>query len=78
MLQCHSGRMAKMPAIVEPDDWPLWLGQVEGAPARALLPQDGLELKIWPVSRRRGYGPRRVTSGRKRTPATEPEPRKDP
>ena len=42
----------RMPVIVEPDDWPLWLGEVEGDPAKLLRARDGPELKIWPVSRR--------------------------
>ena len=42
----------RMPVIVEPGDWPLWLGEVEGDPATLLPPRDDLELKIWPVSRR--------------------------
>ena len=42
----------RMPVIVEPDDWPLWLGEVEGDPTRLLPPRDDLELKFWPVSRR--------------------------
>jgi putative SOS response-associated peptidase YedK len=42
----------RMPVIVEPDDWPLWLGEVGGDPVKLLPPRDDLELKIWPVSRR--------------------------
>ena len=35
----------RMPVIVEPDDWPLWLGEVEGDPTTLLPPRDDLELK---------------------------------
>ncbi len=42
----------RMPVIVDPEDWPLWLGEVEGGQARLLPPRDDLELKIRPVSRR--------------------------
>jgi len=40
-----------MPVIVEPDGWPLWLGDVEGD-AKALLHPAGDVLHCWPVSRR--------------------------
>jgi putative SOS response-associated peptidase YedK len=42
----------RMPVIVEPDDWPLWLGEVAGDPAKLLPPRDDLDLNTWPVSRR--------------------------
>ena len=56
IVTAANGRMKpihdRMPVIVEPGDWPLWLGEVEGDPATLLPPRDDLELKIWPVSRR--------------------------
>ncbi len=42
----------RMPVIVKPGDWPLWLGEVEGDPTTLLPPREDLALKIWPVSRR--------------------------
>jgi putative SOS response-associated peptidase YedK len=41
----------RMPVILEPGDWPLWLGETEGDPAT--LPHPALDhtLRIWPVSR---------------------------
>ena len=41
----------RMPVIVEPDDWPRWLGEVEGDPTKLLPVRDDLVSKIWPVSR---------------------------
>ena len=47
----------RMPVILDPDDWPLWLGEIPAEPEelQALLRpyrEDGLV--IWPVSRRVG------------------------
>jgi putative SOS response-associated peptidase YedK len=41
-----------MPVILEPQDWPAWLGEVPGDPASLLhlLPTD--RLPVWPVDRR--------------------------
>jgi len=40
----------RMPVIVDPKDWPVWLGEQEGNPASLLSPPpDGL-LRVWPVS----------------------------
>ena len=41
----------RMPVIVEPDGWPLWLGDVEGDP-KTLLHPAGDVLRCWPVSQR--------------------------
>jgi putative SOS response-associated peptidase YedK len=39
----------RMPAILEPPDWPAWLGEVQGEPARLLRSAaDGL-VRLWPV-----------------------------
>ena len=41
----------RMPVIVDPKDWPVWLGEQEGNSAALLTPPpDGL-LRAWPVSR---------------------------
>ncbi len=39
----------RMPTILEPADWPLWLGEVEGD-APALLRPSTAELRLWRVS----------------------------
>ena len=41
----------RMPAIVAPQDWPTWLGEVEGDPATLLRPAGEDVLKFWPVSK---------------------------
>jgi putative SOS response-associated peptidase YedK len=41
----------RMPVILEPDDWPAWLGEAEGDPATLLRPAGDEVLKVWPVSR---------------------------
>jgi len=44
----------RMPVILEKQDWPTWLGEVEGDHADLLRPApDGL-LRTWPVDRRVG------------------------
>jgi putative SOS response-associated peptidase YedK len=44
----------RMPVILEQQDWPAWLGEVEGDHAALLRPAaDGL-LRTWPVDRRVG------------------------
>jgi putative SOS response-associated peptidase YedK len=40
-----------MPVILEQQDWPTWLGEVEGDPATLLRPADDHVLKVWPVSK---------------------------
>jgi putative SOS response-associated peptidase YedK len=42
----------RMPVILEPADWPVWLGEVEGNPAALLRPAGEDVLRLWPVSRR--------------------------
>ena len=42
----------RIPAIVEPPDWPLWLGETEGDAASLLHPVAENTLRIWPVSTR--------------------------
>ncbi len=41
----------RMPAVIEPTDWPLWLGETAGD-APALLRTSRAALRIWPVSTR--------------------------
>ena len=42
---------ARMPVLIEPADWPLWLGETAGEPA-ALLRPSAAALRIWPVCAR--------------------------
>ena len=44
--------IATMPVILEPSDWPLWLGEVIDDPATVLRPAGDDLLTVWPVSRR--------------------------
>jgi putative SOS response-associated peptidase YedK len=41
----------RMPVILEPEDWPTWLGEVTGDPAGLLKPAGDDVLKVWPVSK---------------------------
>ena len=41
----------RMPVILEPDDWPLWLGEVESDYAALLRPAASGTVRLWPVSR---------------------------
>jgi putative SOS response-associated peptidase YedK len=44
----------RMPVILDQQDWPTWLGEIEGDSAALLCPAaDGL-LRVWPVDRRVG------------------------
>jgi len=42
----------RMPVILEPGDWPTWLGDVSGDPASLLRPSSKGTLRAWPISRR--------------------------
>ena len=42
----------RMPMILEPDDWPMWLGEAVCDPAALLRPAAEDVLWLWPVSRR--------------------------
>ncbi|MEJ0015623.1 MAG: SOS response-associated peptidase [Acetobacteraceae bacterium] len=42
----------RMPVILEPADWPAWLGDEQGDPAALLHPSAAGTLRSWPVSRR--------------------------
>jgi putative SOS response-associated peptidase YedK len=50
----------RMPVILEQQDWPMWLGEVERDPATLLRPAGKDVLKVWPVSKQanspRNYG----------------------
>jgi putative SOS response-associated peptidase YedK len=39
----------RMPVVLEPEDWAVWLGELEGAPAD-LLRRSAAEFRVWPVS----------------------------
>ena len=41
----------RMPVILEPSDWPAWLGEVDGDPATLLKPAGDDVMKVWPVSK---------------------------
>ncbi len=41
----------RMPAVIEPEGWPLWLGEAEGD-ATALLRPSAAALRVWPVTTR--------------------------
>jgi putative SOS response-associated peptidase YedK len=41
----------RMPVVVEPADWPVWLGEAEGD-AAALLRPSAATFRVWPVSAR--------------------------
>jgi putative SOS response-associated peptidase YedK len=43
-----------MPVIIEPEDWPLWLGEREGDPTGLLRPTPENVLRMWPVDRKVG------------------------
>ena len=42
----------RMPVILEPNNWPLWLGEADGNPAELLHSPADEMLRAWPVSRR--------------------------
>ena len=44
----------RMPVILEPADWPLWLGEVEADPAGLLRASAEGVLRMWPVDKRVG------------------------
>ena len=44
----------RMPVIIEPEDWPLWLGEVDGDPATLLRPAAEDVLRVWPVDKKVG------------------------
>jgi putative SOS response-associated peptidase YedK len=44
----------RMPVILEPEDWPVWLGEAEGDPTALLRPAAEGVVEAWPVDRRVG------------------------
>jgi putative SOS response-associated peptidase YedK len=44
----------RMPVIIEPEDWPLWLGEVEGDPTILLRAAGEDVLRVWPVDKKVG------------------------
>lgn len=40
----------RMPVVLEPVDWPTWLGEIEGDPASLLRPSSA-ELRVWRVGK---------------------------
>jgi putative SOS response-associated peptidase YedK len=42
----------RMPVILEPADWPVWLGEAAGDPAALLRPSPDGTLRAWPISAR--------------------------
>jgi putative SOS response-associated peptidase YedK len=44
----------RMPVIIEPENWPLWLGEVDGDPAALLRPAAEGVLRFWPVDKKVG------------------------
>ena len=42
----------RMPVILEPADWPVWLGEAGGDPGSLLHPSPDGTLRTWPVDRR--------------------------
>ena len=47
MRQLHE----RMPVILEPGDWPGWLGEQPGDPTALMRPAEDHVLQLWPVSR---------------------------
>ena len=46
MAELHN----RMSVIIDPHDWPTWLGEVEVDPTLLLRPAGDEVLKVWPVS----------------------------
>ncbi len=44
----------RMPVILEPADWPGWLGEAEADPASLLHPSPEGVLRLWPIDKRVG------------------------
>lgn len=42
----------RMPVIIEPEDWPAWLGEIESDASELLRPAAAGALRLWPVSAR--------------------------
>jgi putative SOS response-associated peptidase YedK len=44
----------RMPVILEPADWPVWLGESDGDPLTLLKPSAEGVLRVWAVDKRVG------------------------
>jgi putative SOS response-associated peptidase YedK len=44
----------RMPVIIEPENWPLWLGEVDGDPAVLMRPAAEETLRFWPIDKKVG------------------------
>jgi putative SOS response-associated peptidase YedK len=44
----------RMPVIIEKIDWPVWLGEAEGDPAKLLRPAPSDVLRVWQVDKKVG------------------------
>jgi putative SOS response-associated peptidase YedK len=44
----------RMPVVLEPVDWPAWLGELETDPSTLLHPSPDGTLRTWPVNKRVG------------------------
>jgi hypothetical protein len=42
----------RMPVIIEPENWPLWLGEANGNPVTLLRPAAEGVLRFWPVDKK--------------------------
>lgn len=42
----------RMPVVLPPEAWGLWLGEEAGDPASVLKPMDGAAFRVWPVGTR--------------------------
>lgn len=42
----------RMPVVLPPEAWALWLGEEAGDPATVLRPMDGAAFRVWPVATR--------------------------
>ena len=40
----------RMPVVLEPEDWPVWLGETTGNPSVSLHPPAEEILQCWPIS----------------------------
>ena len=49
-----AGLHNRTPVILEPTDWPVWLSEANGNPARLMRPSPAHTLRGWPVDRRVG------------------------
>lgn len=74
-----SGIHDRMPVVIEPADWPLWLGEASGDPSRLMRPAPEAALRLWPVSAKvnnvRNNTPDLLDEQRDAEPGGGPNPR---